>query len=61
MNDELYSVCSMRIIVDQWMMKDWNADRSVMALIVENHINTLNYIYKENVRYKGRLLRLSVV
>jgi len=59
-NDELYKVCSMRIIVDQWMMKDWNADRSVMALIVENHINTLNYIYKENVRYKGRLLRFKV-
>ena len=59
-NDELYSVCSMRIIVDQWLMKDWgNADRSVMRLMVENHINSLNFIYKENVRYNGRLLRSS--
>jgi len=60
-NDELYSVCSMRIIVDQWLMKDWgNADRSVMRLMVENHINSLNFIYKENVRYNGRLLRFRV-
>ena len=34
-NDELYSVCSMRIIVDQWLMRDWKADRSV---IVENQM-----------------------
>ena len=56
-NDQLYSVCSMRIIVDQWVLKDQNADKNVMSLIVHNHINSLNVIYEKNVRYKGRQLR----
>jgi len=37
-----------------------NADRSIMRLKVENHINSLNFIYKENVRYHGRLLKFRV-
>ena len=32
-----------------------------MALIVENHINSLNFIYRENVRYNGRLLRFAFI
>ena len=47
----------MRIIVDQWLMKDWNADRSVMEMMVANHVNSINHIYKKNVRYKGRQLK----
>ena len=56
-HDQLYTVCSMRIIVDQWVLKDQNADKNVMSLIVHNHINSLNVIYEKNVRYKGRQLR----
>ena len=47
----------MRIIVDQWLMEDWNADRSVMEMMVANHVNSINHIYKKNVRYKGRQLK----
>ena len=51
-NDQLYSVCSMRIIVDQWVLKDQRADKNIMSLIVHNHINSLNVIYEKNVRVK---------
>jgi len=59
-HDQLYTVCSMRIIVDQWVLKDQNADKNVMSLIVHNHINSLNVIYEKNVRYKGRQLRFTI-
>ena len=60
-NDQLYSVCSMRIIVDQWVLKDQKADKNIMSLIVHNHINSLNVIYEKNVRVKdGRQLRSHI-
>ena len=60
-HDQLYTVCSMRIIVDQWVLKDQNADKNVMSLIVHNHINSLNVIYEKNVRVKeNRQLRSHI-
>ena len=60
-NDQLYSVCSMRIIVDQWVLKDQKADKNIMSLIVHNHINSLNVIYEKNVRVKDdRQLRSHI-
>ena len=60
-NDQLYSVCSMRIIVDQWVLKDQRADKNIMSLIVHNHINSLNVIYEKNVRVKDdRQLRSHI-
>ena len=60
-NDQLYSVCSMRIIVDQWVLKDQRADKNIMSQIVHNHINSLNVIYEKNVRVKDdRQLRSHI-
>ena len=52
-DDELYSVCTMRIIVDQSAMDFLNRGRSLMELYVEEHVNALNFIYEKNVRLKG--------
>ena len=51
----------MRIIVDQWVLKDQRADKNIMSLIVHNHINSLNVIYEKNVRVKDdRQLRSHI-
>ena len=51
----------MRIIVDQWVLKDQKADKNIMSLIVHNHINSLNVIYEKNVRVKeNRQLRSHI-
>ena len=53
-DDELYSVCTMRIIVDQSAMDFLNRGRDLMELYVEEHVNALNFIYEKNVRVKGQ-------
>merc|ERR1719342_1967088 len=57
---DLGNVCSMRIVVDQFIMKEKKMDRSVMGLEVSSHIDALNYIYEKNVRFRGRKLKFKL-
>jgi hypothetical protein len=57
---ELFTICTMRIIVDQYIMKDMNIDSELMKYKVKEHLTVLNEIYKKNVEVRGRQLKFRV-